>query len=52
MDVQVDDIDVGREQVMALGDGGPASGTTTTRGWFWSLQDPEGNEFRLVQYYD
>jgi predicted enzyme related to lactoylglutathione lyase len=52
LDVQVDDIDRGREQVMALGGRWTRERHDYDEGLVLVMQDPEGNEFCLVQYYD
>ncbi len=52
LDVQVDDIDVGRRQVEELG--GRFSGVRHAYdgGVVLNMLDPEGHEFCLVQYFD
>jgi predicted enzyme related to lactoylglutathione lyase len=52
LDVQVDDIDAGREQVGALGGRWTQERHDYDEGVVLVMQDPEGNEFCLVQYYD
>jgi predicted enzyme related to lactoylglutathione lyase len=51
LDVQVDDIDVGREQVTALGGRWTHERHDYDEGVVLVMQDPEGNEFCLVRYY-
>lgn len=52
LDIQVTDIDAGRQQVESLG--GQWSGTRHDydEGAVMVMHDPEGNEFCIVQYYD
>jgi predicted enzyme related to lactoylglutathione lyase len=52
LDVQVDDIDAGREQVRALGGRWTGERYDYDEGVVLVMQDPEGHEFCLVQYYD
>ena len=52
LDVQVDDIDAGCEQVHALGGRWTGERHDYDEGVVVVMQDPEGHEFCLVQYYD
>lgn len=51
LDVQVDDIDLGREQVETLGGRSTGERHDYDEGVVVIMQDPEGHEFCLVQYY-
>jgi predicted enzyme related to lactoylglutathione lyase len=51
LDVQVDDIDAGREQVQSLGGRWTGERHDYDEGVVVVMQDPEGHEFCLVQYY-
>lgn len=51
LDVQVDDIEIGREQVEALGGRWTGERHDYDEGVVTVMQDPEGHEFCLVQYY-
>ncbi|MFV8050114.1 VOC family protein [Mycobacterium sp. 48b] len=52
LDVQVDDIDVGRAQVEALGGRWAGIRTDYDEGVVLVMHDPEGHEFCLVQYFE
>jgi predicted enzyme related to lactoylglutathione lyase len=51
LDVQVDDIDVGRRQVEHLGGSWAGERHDYDEGVVMVMHDPEGHEFCLVQYY-
>lgn len=51
LDVQVDDIDLGRAQVETLGGRWTGERHDYDEGVVVIMQDPEGHEFCLVQYY-
>ena len=51
LDVQVDDIVAGREQVEALGGRWAGTRNDYDEGVVMVMLDPEGHEFCLVQYY-
>lgn len=52
LDVQVDDIAAGREQVEALGGRWAGIRNDYDEGVVMVMLDPEGHEFCLVQYYE
>ncbi len=52
LDVQVDDINAGREQVQGLGGRWTGDRYDYDEGVVLVMQDPEGHEFCLVRYYD
>lgn len=52
LDVQVDDIDVGRRQVETLGGRWSGERHDYDEGVVLVMSDPEGHEFCLVQYFD
>ncbi len=51
LDVEVDDIDAGRASVEALGGQWTGERHDYDEGVVLVMQDPEGHEFCLVQYY-
>jgi len=52
LDIQVDDIDTARKQVERLGGHWSGERHDYDEGVVMVMQDPEGHEFCLVQYYD
>ncbi len=52
IDVQVDDIDSGREEVESLGGSWSGERHDYAEGVVLVMRDPEQHEFCLVQYYD
>jgi predicted enzyme related to lactoylglutathione lyase len=52
LDIQVDDIDAGREEVEGLGGSWSGERYDYDEGVVVVMNDPEGHEFCLVQYYD
>ncbi len=52
LDIQVDDIDSGREDVEGLGGSWSGERYDYDEGVVIGMRDPEGNEFCLVQYFD
>jgi predicted enzyme related to lactoylglutathione lyase len=51
LDVQVDDIETAREQVESLGGSWSGERHDYDEGVVMVMQDPEGHEFYIVQYY-
>ena len=51
LDVQVPDIDAARQQVESLGGSWPGERHDYDEGNVMVMQDPEGHEFCLVQYF-
>lgn len=52
LDIQVTDIDAGRQQVESLGGQWSGIRHDYDEGAVMVMHDPEGNEFCIVQYYD
>jgi predicted enzyme related to lactoylglutathione lyase len=51
LDIQVDDIGTAREQIESLGGRWSGERHDYDEGVVMGMQDPEGHEFCLVQYY-
>jgi predicted enzyme related to lactoylglutathione lyase len=51
LDIEVDDIDAGRAQVESLGGRWTGVRHDHAEGVVLNMQDPEGHEFCVVQYY-